>query len=130
MWRRRNAADDLSAGTGVVATVFGFTAFLGFLLLATNLAVGLWARSAATAVAADEAVHLARAGGACRERAEDAQAQVARRLGRWWEHVVVDVACSPSDVMLRLRARTAHALIAPGLGHLERTFVVRVEQER
>jgi hypothetical protein len=128
--RRRDTADDLSEGTGAVATMFGFAAFLGFLLLATNLAMSLWARSIATAVAADEAQQLARSGGACAERADGATARVSHRVGAWWDRVSVDIACTPDDVTLHLEARTTHRLVAPGLGRLERTFVMRVEQER
>jgi hypothetical protein len=43
------------AGTGMVGTLSGFGAFMGFLLLATQLLVHLYASSAVTAAAYDAA---------------------------------------------------------------------------
>ena len=49
----------------MLGTTFGFVAFLGFLLLAVNIAVGLYARSTATAIGFDQARLLAEQGPAC-----------------------------------------------------------------
>ena len=50
-------------GSGLLGTCFGVVFFLGFLLLATQVAVGLYARSVVTSAALDAGRIMASAGG-------------------------------------------------------------------
>jgi hypothetical protein len=110
-------------GTSLVGTTFGFAAFLGFLLFAVNIAVGLYARSTATAIGFDQARLLAQQGAGCPAGTEDARAAIGQRLGGWWRHV--DVAASSSRSLL------PPALLRPTrLAELHRTFTVRIEVPR
>jgi len=133
----RRAAGPVTArdeeGTGVVATTFGFAAFLGFVLVAVQVSVGLYARSSATATGFDATRRLAAAGEACPARQEATAAELRSRLGRYWRVVSVEVECRPTDAVVRLDARSAPSLVPPalrrpmGLERVSRTFTVRLE---
>lgn len=73
--------------------VFGVAIFLGFLLLATQALVHLYATSTVTAVAFDEARRASTDGGRC----EGVDARVRSRLGRWAASPDVEVACTPGS---------------------------------
>lgn len=71
--------------------VFGVAIFLGFLLLATQVLVHLYATSTVTAVAFDEARRASTDGGRC----DGVDARVRGRLGGWADEPGVEVGCSP-----------------------------------
>ena len=129
----RQARDE--RGTGVVGTTFGFAAFLGFLLFAVNVAVGLYARSTATAIGFDHARRLAQEGPGC-VGADQTQESVADRLGGWWRQVQVVARCDGEVVSVRVDATSSRSLVPPallrpsGVSELHRTFTVRVETPR
>jgi len=124
------------AGTGVVGTTFGFVAFLGFLLFAVNVAVGLYARSTATAIGFDQARRLAEQGGSCPAGADSTERAVVDRLDGWWRRVEVAAACDGEVVKVRVDATASRsvlpaALLRPTrLAELHRTFIVRIEAPR
>ncbi len=65
MWygRRRNAALDHERGSGLFGTCFGIMFFLGFLLMAAQITLGLYARSVVTSAALDSGRIMAAAAG-------------------------------------------------------------------
>ncbi len=123
-------------GTSVVGTTFGFVVFLGLLLFAVNLAVGLYARSTATAIGFDQARRLAQRGGSCTTSAPGTEQAVTDRLDGWWRQVVVTAGCDGERATVRVDASSSRsmlpsALLRPtGLSELHRTFTVRVEALR
>lgn len=127
-------------GAGVVSTTFGFAVFLGFLLFAVNLSVGLYARTTTTAVGFDAARRLAVASGGCADGAAAAEADLTARVRRWWPDGTVAVTCGtatdPDSVTLRVDADRSRSLLLPGLRRatgldgLHRRFVVRIEEPR
>ncbi len=132
--RRRTRRDE--AGTSLLGTTFGFVAFLGFLLFAVNLAVGLYARSTATAISFDQARRLAEQGAGCAAGTEATQDAVAERLGGWWRRVDVAAICEGEVATVRVDATSSRSLI-PGallrptrLAELHRSFTVRIETPR
>jgi hypothetical protein len=122
-------------GTSVVGTTFGFAAFLGFLLFAVNIAVGLYARSTATAIGFDETRRLAQAGPGC-AGADQTEGAVVDRLGGWWRQVQVLAACDGEVVSVRIDATSSRSLVPAVLlrptriSELHRTFTVRIETPR
>ena len=120
----------------MVGTTFGFVVFLGFLLFAVNVAVGLYARSTATAIGFDQTRLLAERGPACASNVEAAQAAVADRLGGWWRRVGVVAACDGDTATLRVDATSSRSLVPAmllrptRLAELHRTFTVRIEVPR
>jgi hypothetical protein len=69
---------------------FGVAIFLGFLLLATQVMVHLYATSMVTAVAFDEARRASTGGGSC----AGVEARVVERLGTWGSRPEVRVTCT------------------------------------
>ena len=124
------------AGTSVVGTTFGFAAFLGFLLFAVNVTMGLYARSTATAIGFDQARRLAQRGAACPGGIEDTRAAVAERLGGWWRQVEVAAACEGEVATVRVDATASRSLVPEALlrptqlTELHRSFTVRIEELR
>lgn len=80
---------DGEQGSSSVAAVFGVAIFLGFLLLATQVLVHLYATSAVTAVAFDEARRASGDAGSCAV----AESRARDRLGSWGRRSDVTVAC-------------------------------------
>ena len=123
-------------GTSIVGTTFGFVVFLGFLLFAVNLAVGLYARSTATAIGFDQARLLAQRGGSCTTTAPVTEQAVADRLDGWWRQVAVTAGCDGEQATVRVDASSSRSLLPSsllrptGLSELHRTFTVRVEALR
>ncbi|MFP4149680.1 MAG: hypothetical protein ACLFUG_08785 [Nitriliruptoraceae bacterium] len=70
--------------------VFGVAILLGFLLLATQVLVHLYATSTVTAVAFDEARRASTDGGGC----EGVEGRVRDRLGGWAGEADVEVRCT------------------------------------
>lgn len=130
--RLRSRGQD-EAGTSVVGTTFGFVAFLGFLLFAVNLAVGLYARSSATAIGFDQTRLLAERGPSCSGGIDTTQLAVARRLDGWWRQVQVVATCDGDAAVVRVDAGSSRSLLPAmllrptGLAELHRTFTVRME---
>jgi hypothetical protein len=81
------------AGSGPITMVFGVAIFLGFLLLATQVLVHLYATSTVTAVAFDEARRASTDGGRC----EGVDARIRARLGGWAAAPGVEVSCTPGS---------------------------------
>lgn len=124
------------AGTSVIGTTFGFIAFLGFLLFAVNVAVGLYARSTATAIGFDQARRLAEQGGACSSEIDGTEDAVVRRLDGWWRRVEVAAVCDGDVASVRVDATASRSLLPAALlrptrlAELHRTFNVRIEAPR
>lgn len=117
-------------------TTFGFVAFLGFLLFAVNIAVGLYARSTATAIGFDQARLLAERGPGCGGGVDATRDEMAARLGGWWRRVDVSATCDGEVATVRVDATSSRSLV-PGalmrptrLAELHRTFKVRIEVPR
>lgn len=129
--RRRRTRDE--NGTSVIGTTFGFVAFLGFLLFAVNLAVGLYARSTATAISFDETRRLALAGTACPDDLDDTRSAIVSRLGGWWRQVQVTASCSGDVANVQVDATSSRSLLPAvvfrptRLAEFHRTFTVRLE---
>ncbi len=123
-------------GTSVLGTTFGFVAFLGFLLFAVNVTVGLYARSTATAIGFDQARRLAERGGSCPAEVDGTEQAVVDRLDGWWRRVEVAARCDGEVARVSVDATSSRsllpaALLRPtGLAELHRTFTVRVEAPR
>ena len=117
----------------MLGTTFGFVAFLGFLLFAVNLAVGLYARSTATAIGFDQARRLAQQGAGCAGSVGEVQAEIGRRLGGWWRDVDVAATCDGATATVRVDATSSRSLVPAALlrptrlAELHRTFTVRIE---
>ena len=120
----------------MLGTTFGFVAFLGFLLFAVNIAVGLYARSTATAIGFDQARLLAEQGAACSSEVDATRASVTRRLDGWWRRVEVDASCDGEVATVRVDATSSRSLLPSSLlrptrlAELHRTFTVRIETPR
>jgi hypothetical protein len=121
-------------GSGPVSMVFGVAIFLGFLLLATQVFVHLYATSTGTTAAFDTARRAAaEGGGGC----ADAPARARSLLGDYGRRPEVSVTCSDDGehVAVTITGPTPAQLVeAFGrrlfTGGIERTAVARVEQFR
>jgi hypothetical protein len=123
------------AGTGLVSTIGGVTAFLAFLLLATQILLGLHATSTVTGVAHDGARDVARADASeFGPATAEAEASMRSMLGR------LDVsfdwsASTPDTVVLHVHASTPRVLPVSwdgpvGGDEVDRTVRVRRELVR
>lgn len=89
---------DDQDGSSSLTSVFGVMIFLGFLFLATQVLVHLWATSTVTAVAFDEARRVSAAtadgtvAGGCDEHVEP---RVRSRLGSWGQQASVRCTANP-----------------------------------
>lgn len=121
-------------GSGPISTVFGVAIFLGFLLLATQVLVHLYATSTVTTVAFDAARRAAaEGGGGC----QDAPQQVRARLGGYGQRPQVAVTCHEDGERLSVTVRgPTPAQLVQGFGAtlfeggIERTVTVRIERFR
>ncbi len=122
------------AGTGVLGTTFGFVVFLGFVLFAVNIAMGLYARSTATAIGFDQARQLAEQGISCPATATEEA--VVGRLQAWWRQTRVAATCDGEVAVVRVDASSSRSLLPSALlrptrlAELHRTFTVRIEAPR
>lgn len=130
----REARASGDAGTGLISTIGGVTCFLTFLLVATQVLLGLHTTSVVTGVAYDGARAVARAG---HDPLAVADAQVAAE-GRMRDLLgdlpaTFDWSASTTDeVVLRVRADTARVLPVSwdgpvGGDHVDRIVTVRRE---
>jgi hypothetical protein len=129
------------AGTGMVASVVGVTAFLCLLLFATQLVLNLYATSTVTAAAFDGARIVAGARGGPAAEAE-AEAHIRSLLSRYaapgrldlhWSYRDTDAEPGPDVVALEVDADHPTRLLAVfpiPYQHIERTITVRMEQLR
>ena len=120
------------AGSSPVTSVFGVAIFLGFLLLASQVLLHLYATSMITAVAFDAARRAAADGGSC--AVEQTRARTA--LGTWAADPTVTVTCNPGDgeyttVTIRgpspARGLRLYAQLT-GMETIERSASVRTEE--
>lgn len=129
------------AGTGMVSSVVGVTAFLSLLLFAVQLVLNLYATSTVTAVAFDGARIVAGArGGAAAEA--DAEAHIRGLLDRYersgslrlsWEYQDTDAVPGPDVVALTVEAEHPTRLLSVmrvPYQHIVRTVTVRMEAFR
>lgn len=87
-------------GAGSVASVFGVAVFLGFLLVAAQLLIHLYATSTVTAVAFDSARRAAADGGDC----ASAESRARTALGGWAQDPSeVVITCTRGGERTRLR---------------------------
>jgi hypothetical protein len=120
------------SGAGPLSTVFGVAIFLGFLLLATQTLVHLYASSTVSSAVFDAASRgAADGGGGC----PAAVARARDLLGGYGARSDVELACDASGDTLRLTLRgpTPANLLGGfgatvGRGGIERTASVRLER--
>lgn len=124
------------AGDSPVTSIVGVVIFLGFLLLAAQTAIHLYAVSTSTSVMFDEARRVAAGVSTGAYDCTQATDAVHSRLGRWGDSL--QVTCSGDDgtaetVELRVLGPSPANLVsafgdATGLATFERTVRVRAEQ--
>ncbi len=132
--RRCSRRDE--RGSGLLSTVFGVAAVAASVGLASNICIGLWARSTVDAVAYDAARDIATAPVGYDRATVAAQVLDDARdaLGEHGGDVQLDIESLDDDrVVLRLRSRGVSLLPAmidggPVVGALDRTISVRVER--
>jgi hypothetical protein len=120
------------SGSGPISTVFGVAIFLGFLLLATQTLVHLYASSTVSTAVFDAARRgAAEGGGGC----ATAVARARSLLGDYGRHGDAQLHCVPNDESLQLtfRGPTPANLIGGfgrsiGRGGIERTATIRFER--
>jgi hypothetical protein len=120
------------SGSGPTSTVFGIAIFLGFLLLATQTLVHLYASSTVSTAVFDAARRAAAdGGGGCPEAVQRARGL----LGDYGARPDVTLTCDPSGDSLRLTLQgPTPANLLAGFGQvvgsrgIERTATVRFER--
>ncbi len=127
----REAGED---GSSAITSVFGVLIFLGFLMLATQVLLHLYATSTVSAVAFDTARRAAAEGADC--ASVDAAQRIRRSLGDYG-HVIDDPVCTTEgeDTVVTVTGPTPARLAdafggGVGLDRIERTARVRTEQFR
>lgn len=133
IWRRWHEDE---AGSSPVTSIAGLAMFLGFLLLAAQTAIHLYAVSTSTSVMFDEARRVAAATSTGGYDCGQATTAVRDRLGRWGDEVAIT--CDGDDgtsehVRVRLVGPSPADLLsafgdATGLATFERTVQVRAER--
>lgn len=86
-------------GSSSITSVFGVAIFLGFLLLATQVLVHLYATSTVNAVAFDNARRAAAQGGDCGAAVINATSA----LGSWGARPEVDITCVQDGEFTRMQ---------------------------
>ena len=135
----RTALTADQRGTAVVGTTVGVLVFIAFLLLATQVLLGLYTTTVVTATAVDAATSVAR-GGTPTDRAvqQSATTEARRRLGAFAARpgrVTLDWSATNDDeVVLTIHAQKMTllpAVLGPALGNrIDRTVRVRTERLR
>lgn len=121
---------DDEGGNGPLTAVFGVAIFLGFLLLAVQVMVHLYATSAVSAAAFDAARLMAAEDGiGCPE----ATAHVQQLLGGYGDRVSVTCPANATQVGVTISGPSPAPLVDGfrrgfDLGQVERTAMVRVER--
>lgn len=126
--------DSGEDGSSAITSIFGLLVFLGFLMLATQVLVHLYATSTVSAVAFDTARRAAAEGASC--ASIDAGAHARQALGGYGQRIDAPVCVDTGDETVvtiegPTPARFAEAF-GNGLGidRIERTARVRTEQFR
>jgi hypothetical protein len=125
-------------GAGLIGTIAGFTAFLGFLLFAVQLLTNLYATSVVTSATHDGASLAARSDGRQLEASvrAHAEAHVRELLGGYGDEATFDWSGTDADVVrLRVRIDNPSFLLRSlpadlPFQQVDRTAVVRVEVQR
>jgi len=130
----RSASRRTEAGTGLIATVAGVTAFLVLLLLAVQVTYDLYATSAVSAAAYDAARVVAGADGGAAKVGE-AEAGARRALGAYASRATFTWTLDGEAVQLRVVAANPGFLPATlrrplGIDTVDRTVRLRVERFR
>ncbi len=118
-------------GSSAITTVFGVLIFLGFLMLATQVLVHLYATSTVSAVAFDTARRAAAEGADC--DSIEAAAHVRRALGGYGERIDEPVCTSDAtQTVVTITGPTPARMVDAfggglGLDRIERTARVRTE---
>lgn len=123
--RTRLSTED---GTSPIVASVAVAVFLGFLLLASQTLLHLYALSTASTAAADAARRVAAVGGTC----ADGRAHVTALLGGWGEQVAVACERRAGQVEVRVTgpspARLAGGVAARvGIGEVDRAAIVPLE---
>jgi hypothetical protein len=138
---RTTSTRSAEAGSGLLSTLVGVTAFLTLLLFGVHVALNLYAASTVTAVAFDAAREVAGAdaGPAAQAAAEARARDVLGRAGQpdvlrlSWAYPSTDGDGEPDLVELRVRAESPGTFL-PGvelpLASVDRTVRVRLERPR
>lgn len=130
------APDPGEVGTGLISTVAGVAVFLVLILLVSQLAFDLYARSAVSAVAFDAARIVAGADAAGSGSSVASAEKMARQeLGAYGNGASFSWRLSPDQVQLAVTVRDRSLLppdlVSPlGLDDIARTVVVRRERLR
>ena len=131
-WSRRLQRDD--DGSSAITSVFGVLIFLGFLMLATQVLVHLYATSTVSAIAFDTARRAAAEGADC--DSTDAASSVRRALGDYGQRIDDPVCARDGDQTVVTVSGPTPARLADafggglGLDRIERTARVRTEDVR
>ena len=105
------------SGAGLVSTIFGFGIFVVTLLIALQVSVGLWRRSAVSAAAYDAARIVAGSdAGATPDATSAADEQLRRELGPAAERAVIEWSLGTDTVRLTVRVPEP-SLLPPLLSH-------------
>jgi hypothetical protein len=131
---RRLHADE--TGDSPITSIAGVMIFLGFLLLAAQTAIHLYAVSTSTSIAFDEARRVAAAVTTGGYDCASAESAVRTRLGRWGHELTVTCTgddTSAEQVAVRLVGPSPANLVgafgdATGLDTFDRTVRVRTER--
>jgi Flp pilus assembly protein TadG len=137
----RRGSRDPEAGTGLIGTAAGVMVFLVLLLFAVQLSVNLYATSTVTAAGYDSARLVASADV---DHARSSSLDAARRRAEARFHQLVGAAGDAAALTWELRGGAVRLRVqmdppgilpptmgsAAGFDHIDRTFVVRIEEFR
>lgn len=132
--RRRAVWCGAQEGSSAITSVFGVLVFLGFLMLATQVLVHLYATSTVSAVAFDTARRAAAEGASC--AGIDAPGRARRALGDYGRRIDEPVCSSHGgQAVVTISGPTPARLVDAfgsglGLDRIERTARVRTEEFR
>ncbi len=129
------------AGTGLIGSAAGVAVFLAFLLFAVQFSVNLYATSSVNAAGYDAARTVAsrridhRDPSSVRAAQIEAERNLRQLLGEVGHRADVSWSVDPDGVRLRLVVDAPRVLPSglaseTGLRHIDRTFVVRIEEVR
>lgn len=130
--QRRVCMRNSDAGVGVLGSVFGVCAFLGFLVFASHVLLGLYATNFITATAW-EAARFSASHGATDESIAAARNKAVGRLYSY-HNTTIDVSTTSDMVLVRISTDRpgilTQALPIARLDRIERVASTRIERER
>lgn len=119
-------------GAGLLSSSFGLLFFLGFLTLATQVTVALFATSAAGAIAAETArsaaAAIGTAGATCDVAMTDSARRSIQQLSGQSGRMRFDAQCLGPDLQIQVAIDKPTLLKAVGSHEITRTAVVRTER--